>query len=67
MAKRLSRRNMLKTTGAAAAFTGFSLSAPNVIRANDKVVRYLGTATTMGSEIDKSCSTIPASRCSTFP
>ena len=53
MAKRLSRRNMLKTTGAAAAFTGFSLSAPNVIRANDKVVRYLGTATTMGSEIDK--------------
>ena len=53
MIKTLSRRNMLKTTGAAAAFTGFSLSAPNVIRANDKVVRYLGTATTMGSEIDK--------------
>ena len=44
---------MLKTAGAAAAFTGFGLSAPNVIRANDKVVRYLGTATTMGSEIDK--------------
>ena len=42
---------MLKTAGAAAAFTGFGLSAPNVIRANDKVVRYLGTATTMGSEI----------------
>ena len=53
MAKTLSRRTMLKTTGAAAAFTGVSLSAPNVIRANDKVVRYLGTATTMGSEIDK--------------
>jgi len=44
---------MIKTAGAAAAFTGFGLAAPNVIRANDKIVRYLGTATTMGSEIDK--------------
>ena len=48
MKKNFNRRTMLKTTGAAAAFTGFSLSAPNVLRANDKVVRYLGTATTMG-------------------
>jgi putative spermidine/putrescine transport system substrate-binding protein len=32
---------------------GFGLSAPAVHSANEKVVRYLGTATTMGSEIDK--------------
>ena len=53
MTKSFNRRTMLKTAGAAAACTGIGLSAPNVIRANDKVVRYLGTATTMGSEIDK--------------
>ena len=53
MTKKFNRRTMIKTASAAAAFTGFGLAAPNVIRANDKVVRYLGTATTMGSEIDK--------------
>jgi putative spermidine/putrescine transport system substrate-binding protein len=53
MTKKFNRRTMIKTAGAAAAFTGFGLAAPNVIRANDKIVRYLGTATTMGSEIDK--------------
>ena len=53
MAKQIDRRALLKTAGATAALAGFGLSAPAVHSANEKVVRYLGTATTMGSEIDK--------------
>ena len=53
MQKNTTRRKVLKGAGAVAAFAGFGLGMPNVVRANDKVVRYLGTATTMGSEIDK--------------
>ena len=53
MAKQIDRRSLLKTAGATAALAGFGLSAPVVHSANEKVVRYLGTATTMGSEIDK--------------
>ena len=53
MQKNTTRRRVLKGAGAAAAYAGLGLGMPNVVRANDKVVRYLGTATTMGSEIDK--------------
>ena len=52
MTKLIDRRSLLKTAGASAALAGFGLSAPAVHSANEKVVRYLGTATTMG-EIDK--------------
>ena len=53
MQKNTTRRKVLKGAGAVAAYAGLGLGMPNVVRANDKVVRYLGTATTMGSEIDK--------------
>ena len=53
MQKNTTRRNVLKGAGIVAAYAGLGLGMPNVVRANDKVVRYLGTATTMGSEIDK--------------
>jgi len=53
MQKNTTRRKDLKGAGAVAAYAGLGLGMPNVVRANDKVVRYLGTATTMGSEIDK--------------
>ena len=53
MVKNTTRRKVLKGAGAVAAYAGLSFGMPNVVRANDKVVRYLGTATTMGSEIDK--------------
>jgi anaerobic selenocysteine-containing dehydrogenase len=53
MSRKIDRRSLLKTAGATAALAGFGLSAPAVHSANEKVVRYLGTATTMGSEIDK--------------
>ena len=53
MQKNTTRRKVLKGAGAVAAYAGLGLGTPNVVRANDKVVRYLGTATTMGSEIDK--------------
>ena len=53
MTKLIDRRSLLKTAGASAALAGFGLSAPAVHSANEKIVRYLGTATTMGSEIDK--------------
>ena len=52
MQKNTTRRKVLKGAGAVAAYAGLGLGMPNVARANDKVVRYLGTATTMGSEID---------------
>ena len=53
MSRKIDRRLLLKSAGATAALAGFGLSAPAVHSANEKVVRYLGTATTMGSEIDK--------------
>ena len=53
MQNNTTRRKVLKGAGAVAAYAGLGLGMPNVVRANDKVVRYLGTATTMGSEIDK--------------
>ena len=67
MQKNTTRRKVLKGAGAVAAYAGLSLGMPNVVRANDKVVRYLGTATTMGSEIDKKSSRIPGSKFSTSP
>ena len=51
--KKFNRRTMLKATGASITVAGFGLASPVVHSANEKVVRYLGTATTMGSEIDK--------------
>ena len=53
MTIKMSRRNLLKTAGAGATLAGLGLASPTVVSANEKVVRYLGTATTMGSEIDK--------------
>ena len=46
-------RAMLKATGASVTLAGLDFASPVVHSANEKVVRYLGTATTMGSEIDK--------------
>ena len=62
MTKLIDRRSLLKTAGASAALAGFGLSAPAVHSANEKIVRYLGTATTMGSEIDKKLLKIRGSR-----
>ncbi|MGB0818699.1 MAG: ABC transporter substrate-binding protein, partial [Candidatus Puniceispirillaceae bacterium] len=53
MTRKINRRTMLKATGAGVTFAGLGLASPVVHSANEKVVRYLGTATTMGSEIDK--------------
>ena len=53
MARKIDRRTMLKATGASVTLAGLGLASPVVHSANEKIVRYLGTATTMGSEIDK--------------
>jgi putative spermidine/putrescine transport system substrate-binding protein len=43
----------LKTAGASVTVAGFGLAAPAVHSQNDKVIRYLGTAVSMGGELVK--------------
>ena len=53
MTVKIDRRTLLKSAGAGAAVAGIGLASPAVFSQNDKVVRYLGTAAGMGSEIEK--------------
>jgi putative spermidine/putrescine transport system substrate-binding protein len=50
-AKGLTRRQMLKTTVAGAAATAFVAKAPAIHAADDKVLRYLGTAVNQSADI----------------
>lgn len=47
----LTRRQMLKTTAAGAAATAFVAKAPAIHAAEDKVLRYLGTAVNQSADI----------------
>lgn len=47
----LTRRQMLKTTAAGAAATAFIAKAPAIHAAEDKVLRYLGTAVNQSADI----------------
>ncbi|MEG9862648.1 MAG: extracellular solute-binding protein [Parvularculales bacterium] len=47
----MSRRQLLKAAGAGVAAAGIGLAAPAVHSAKEKIIRYLGTATTMADDI----------------